>query len=85
MSNKEMVNPTTPMHFVAQSRTSLLNRELKTDDGNGKRNENVISLDWQKNNFARVRIFFLVHFLAVIARLRRESAYNFTFSEDMNS
>ena len=53
-----MVNPTTPMHFVAQSRTSLLNRELKTDDGNGKRNENVISLDWQNNNFARVRIFF---------------------------
>ena len=85
MSNKEMVNPTTLMHFVAQSRTSLLNRELKTDDGNGKRNENVISLDWQNNNFARVRIFFLVHFLAVTARLRCASAYNFTFSEDMNS
>ena len=55
-----MVNPTTPMHFVASihSRTSILNRELKTDDGNGKRNENVIDLDWQNNNFARVRLFF---------------------------
>ena len=60
MSNKEVVNPTTPMHFVASthSRTSILNRELKTDDGNGKRNENVIDLDWQNNNFARVRLFF---------------------------
>ena len=58
------------MYFVAsnRSRTSFLNRELKTDDGNGKRNENVIGLDWQNNNFARVRLFFLVHLLAVTAR-----------------
>ena len=73
MSNKETVNPTTPMLFVAYSRTSFLNRELKTDDGNGNSNENVTGLDWQNNNFARVRLF-LVHFLAVTARLRRESA-----------
>ena len=55
-----MVNPTTPMHFAAstRSRTSFLNRELKTDDSKGNSNENVIGLDWQNNNFARVSGFF---------------------------
>ena len=37
--------------------------------------EKAIGLDWQKknNNFARASRFF-VHFFAVAARLRRESA-----------
>ena len=48
---------------------------LSNDDGS--RNENgkkAIGLDWQNNNSARVSRFF-VHFLAVVARLRRKSAY----------
>ena len=47
---------------------------LSNDDGdvteNGKK---AIGLDWQNNNLARASRFF-VHFLAVTARLRRESA-----------
>ena len=35
--------------------------------------QNEKGLDWQNNNFARTSRFF-VHFLAVVARLRRESA-----------
>ena len=34
--------------------------------------KNAIGLDWPNNNFARASRFF-VHFLAVVARLRRES------------
>ena len=37
---------------------------------NGKK---AIDFDWQNNNFARASRFF-VHFFAVTARLRRESA-----------
>ena len=46
-------------------------------DGDGDGNENgkkAIGLDWQNNNFARASLFF-VHFFAVVARLRRESAF----------
>ena len=32
-----------------------------------------MGLDWQNNNFVRASRFF-VHFLAVVARLQRESA-----------
>ena len=32
-----------------------------------------LTLDWQKNNFARASRFF-VHFLAVVARLRHETS-----------
>ena len=48
------------------------NRELKQRQGN-ETGKKAIGLDWQKNNFARASRFF-VHFLAVIARLQRESA-----------
>ena len=48
---------------------------LSNDDGNGNDNgKKAIGLNWQNNNFARVSHFF-VHFLAVVARLRRKSAY----------
>ena len=43
---------------------------------NGDHNENgkkAMGLDWQNNKFARASRFF-VHFLAVVARLQRESA-----------
>ena len=46
------------------------------DDGDGDGNENgkkAIELDRQNNNIARASWFF-VHFLAVVARLQRESA-----------
>ena len=46
------------------------------DDDHGDGNENrkkAIGLDWQNNNFACASHFF-VHFLAIVARLRRESA-----------
>ena len=45
------------------------------DDDHGDGNENrkkAIGLDRQNNNFARASRFF-VHFLAVVARLRRET------------
>ena len=48
------------------------NGELKQRQGN-ETGKKAIGLDWQKNNFARASRFF-VHFLAVIARLQRESA-----------
>ena len=41
----------------------------------------AIGLDWQNNNFARASLFF-VHFFAVVARLRRESAFFSRFVED---
>ena len=44
------------------------------DDGDGIENgKKPIGLDWQNNNFARAPRFF-VHSLAVITRLRRETA-----------
>ena len=47
---------------------------LSNDDGDGNENgKKAIGLDWQNNNFARASRFF-VHFLAVVARLQRESA-----------
>ena len=53
----------------------FLIRSLSNDDGNGNENgKKAIGLDWQDNNSARVSRFF-VHFLAVVARLRRKSSY----------
>ena len=44
------------------------------DDDVNENGKNTIGLDWPKNNnFARASSFF-VHFFAVVARLRRESA-----------
>ena len=46
----------------------------RNDDGDGIENgKKSIGLDWQNNNFARASRFF-VHSLAVITRLRRETA-----------
>ena len=38
---------------------------------NNENGKKAIGLDWQNNNFAR----FSVHFLAVVARLQRETSY----------
>ena len=47
---------------------------LSNDDVDGNENgKKAIGLDWQNNNFARASRFF-VHFFAVSARLRRETA-----------
>ena len=47
---------------------------LSNDDGDANDNcKKAIGLDWQNNNFARASRFF-VHFVGVIARLRRENA-----------
>ena len=44
---------------------------LSNDDGDGNENgKKAMGLDWQNNNFASASRFF-VHFLAVVARLRR--------------
>ena len=64
--------------ILLDTRDGELARRLKgsfsNDDGDGNENgEKPIGLDWQNNNFARASRFF-VHFLAVVARLRRESA-----------
>ena len=48
----------------------------KDDDDHGDGNENrkkAIGLDLQNNNFACASHFF-VHFLVIVARLRRKSA-----------
>ena len=48
---------------------------LSNDEGDVNKNgKKAIGLDWQNNNFARASLFF-VHFFAVVARLRRESAF----------
>ena len=64
--------------FLLDTRDGELVRRLKgslsNDDVDGNENgETAIGLDWQNNNFARASRFF-VHFLAIVARLRRESA-----------
>ena len=47
---------------------------LGSEDGDGNENgKKVIGLDWQNNNYARASRFF-EQFLAVVARLQRESA-----------
>ena len=47
---------------------------LSNDDGDGNENgKKATSLNWQNNNFARASRFF-VHFLADVARLRRETS-----------
>ena len=52
----------------------LLLRSLSNDDGDGNENgKKAMGLNWQNNNFARAS-HFLVHFLAVVARLQSESA-----------
>ena len=65
--------------ILLDTRDGELARRLKgKDDGDGDGNENrekATGLAWQNNNFARASRFFVyVHFLAVVARLRRESA-----------
>ena len=46
---------------------------LSNDDGDGnEKGKKAVGLDQQNNNFARVSRF-LIHFFAVVARLRRES------------
>ena len=56
--------------------TRRLKGSLRKDDSDGNENrEKATGLAWQNNNFARASRFFVyVHFLAVVARLRRESA-----------
>ena len=50
------------------------NRSLSNDDGDGNENgKKAKGLDKENNNFARASRFF-VHFLAVVARLRHETA-----------
>ena len=49
-------------------------RSFSNDDVDGNENgKKVIGLDWHNNNFARASRFF-VHFFAVSARQRRETA-----------
>ena len=51
-------------------------KNITNGDGYGNGNENgkkAKALDWQNKNFARASRFF-VHFLALVARLRRKSA-----------
>ena len=49
-------------------------KNLSNDDGDGNENgKKATGLDRQNSNFVRVSRFF-VHFFAVVARLRRESA-----------
>ena len=47
---------------------------LSNDDGNGNEDgKKEIGLDWQNNSLARASRF-LVHFFAVVVRLRREAS-----------
>ena len=53
----------------------LAHVSLSKDDGDGNENgKKAIGSDRQKNNFARASRFFM-HFLAVVARLRRKISY----------
>ena len=54
--------------------TELVLGCLSNDDVDGNENgKKAIGLDWQNSNLARASRFF-VHFLAVAARLQRDSA-----------
>ena len=58
---------------VVVAKSSLIG-SLRKDVGDVNENGiKAIGLDWQKFNFARASRF-LVHFLAVVARLRRETS-----------
>ena len=58
--------------FTFVSDTSL--GSLSDYDGDGSEDgKKAIGLDWQNNNFARASRF-LVHFFALVARLRRETS-----------
>ena len=62
-------------------------RELKQRRGRRQRErqkKKTKGLDWQNNNPARPSLSF-VHFLAVAARLRRETAESHVFLEDVNT
>ena len=53
----------------------FISGSLSNDDSDGNKNgKKAIGLDWQNNNFTLASLFF-VHFFAVVARLRRESAF----------
>ena len=63
-----------PFTLLTECHSQVLIRSLSKDDGDANENgKKVIGFDWQNNNFARASRFF-VHFLAVVARLQRESA-----------
>ena len=63
-----------PLIILVMMEVMLIIGSLSNDDGDFKENgNNAIGLDWQDNNFACASHFF-VHFLAVVARLQRESA-----------
>ena len=53
--------------------TNLIGSLSNDDDDGNENGKKAISLDKQNNNFARASRFF-VHFFAVVARLRRETA-----------
>jgi len=65
-----VLNRTQHYEFSSFSSNPCVEGSLSNDDGDGKKE---IVLDWQNKNFTRVSLFF-VHFFAVVARLRRESA-----------
>ena len=53
----------------------FISGSLSNDDSDGNKNgKKATGSDWQNKNFARASLFF-VHFFAVVARLRRESAF----------
>ena len=53
----------------------FISGSLSNGDGDGNKNgKKATGSDWQNNNFARASLFF-VHFFAVVARLRRETAF----------
>ena len=60
--------------LFSQKREEIIKGSLRNDDGDDNENgKKAVGLDKQNNNFARATRFF-VHFSAVVARLRRESA-----------
>ena len=74
---KTIKSERTQIHFPSDiliAVASLIGSLSNADEDNGNENgKKEIGLDWQNNNFTRASRFF-VHFWAVVARLRRESA-----------
>ena len=70
----ETVNTVTTQGVKTADWHGTTTETMSNDDGDGNENgKKAKGLDWQNNNFARALRFF-VHFFAVAARLRRESA-----------
>ena len=69
--------------IIALFGVTIIGSQSNEDGDVNENGKKSISLDWQ-NKFARASRFF-VHFIAVVARLRREMPFFTFYREDVNT